>query len=176
MATSQNGWPVIFNGDSPYLHTWVIPAKNGTLRIRMRRGSAGFLLAHWLLWFSETIEDLTGKILDDWGWAVRPVRGQTSGYSNHASGTAFDANALLHVLGKRGTFRRWQYIKMRARLLLYRGCIRLGIDYVNRPDEMHGEINRMLPKCERVARRLMDSPRGKRILKANPGQRKVILS
>lgn len=174
-ATSQNGWPVLSTG-SAKLHTWVIPARSGEFRIRLRGGSAGFLLAHFLLWFAETIETVAGKVLDDWGHAVRPVRGQTTGYSNHASGTAFDVNSLKHPLGKRGTFTRWQYAKMRARLALYQGCIRLGIDYQNRPDEMHGEINKPLPTCERVAKLLMRTWRGKRLLEANPGQRAVILS
>lgn len=175
MAKSQNGWPVLLAG-SAKLHTFVIPASTGTFTIRLRGGSAGFILAHFLLWFAETIEPVLGKVLDDWGHAVRAVRGQTSGYSNHASGTAFDVNSLKHPLGVRGTFSRWQYVKMRARLVVYRGCIRLGIDYRNRPDEMHGEINKPLATCERVARLLMRTPRGKRILAANPGQRKVILS
>lgn len=175
MATSANGWPVLLTG-SAKLHTFVIPAKTGVFKIRLRGGSAGFILAHFLLWFAEVIEPVAGKILDDWGHAVRPVRGQTSGYSNHASGTAFDVNALKHPLGVRGTFRRWQYVKMRARLALYVGCLRLGIDYQNRPDEMHGEINKPLASCERVAKLLMRTPRGRRILAANPGQKRVILS
>lgn len=175
MATSQNGWPALRDGDHR-LYIWTIPTKNGDVRMRLRNGSAGFLLAHYLLWFAEVVEPIRGKILDDWGWAWRPVRGQKSGLSNHASGTAFDVNATKHVLGKRDTFTRVQYLRMRARLALYRGCIRLGIDYKNRPDEMHGEINRDLPSCERAARLLMKTPRGKRILRANPSQKAVILS
>ncbi|WP_408898638.1 M15 family metallopeptidase [Nocardioides sp. R1-1] len=173
--TSQNGWPVLLYG-SDLLHTWTIPAKSGAFTIRLRNGSAGFLLAHFLLWFADTIEKVLGPQLDDWGHAVRPVRGQVTGYSNHASATAFDVNSLRHPLGKRGTYARWQYLRMRARLALYRGCIRLGIDYRNRPDEMHGEINKPLPACERVARRLIKTKRGRQILAANPGQRAVILS
>lgn len=176
MATSQNDYPVLTDSDHRLIW-WNVPARNGHFRIRLRHGSVGFLLVHLLLWISETIEDVTGKILDDWGWALRPVRGQTTGYSNHASGSAFDVNSLVHVLGKRGTWKRWQYIKIRARLLLvYRSCIRAGLDYVNRPDEMHFEIDKEMAKVERRARKLADSDRGKRILAANPGQRKVIFS
>jgi hypothetical protein len=175
MLLSQNGYPVLTDSDHR-LHWWVIPARNGHFKIRMRHGSAGFLLAHLILWISEVIEDMTGKVLDDWGWALRPVRGQTTGYSNHASGCAVDINSLKHPLGRRGTWLRWQYIKLRLRLLIYRGCIRMGIDYVNRPDEMHAEINKPLVDVERVARRLCQTKRGVRILHANPGQRKVIFS
>jgi hypothetical protein len=175
MLTCQNGWPVLQASDHR-LHRWVVPARNGHFKITLRNGSAGFLLVHLLLRISELVEDVTGKVLDDWGWAIRPVRGQTTGYSNHAGGVAFDVNSLKHPLGRRRTWLRWQYLKLRALLLLYRGCIRLGIDYQYRPDEMHGEINAPMAKVERVARRLCKTTRGKRILAANPGQRKVIFS
>jgi hypothetical protein len=175
IATSQNDWPVLQPG-STTLHTWVIPARNGHVRITLRNGSAGFLLAHFLLWFAETIEPLAGKVADDWGHAVRAIRGQLTGFSNHASGTAADHNATKHPLGVRGTFKRWQVARIKLRLVLYRGCIRSGIFYVNRPDEMHEEINRDLAACERVARRLCRTPRGRRILHANPGQRAIIFS
>lgn len=174
MKLSQNGYPCLERGDKR-LHSWVIPARNGHLTISLVHGSAGFLIALWLLWFSEVIEDLTGRVLDDWGHSPRVVRNGTD-WSNHYSGTAADANSLKHVLGKRGTFRRWQYLRMRTRLLFFRGCIRLGIDYVNRADEMHSEINKPIRDVERTARRLSTTPRGKRLLAANPGQRKVIFS
>jgi len=180
MATSQNGWPVLA-ADSPKLHTWVIPAKGGDSRIRLRNGSAGFILAHFLLWLAEVIEPLSGKVLDDWGYAFRPIRGQSSGYSNHASGTAADANATQHVLGRSGTFAyrvkgRVAAARIRTRLRFYGGAIRWGGDYSGRKDEMHFEIVAALGVCEKVARRLMKTPRGRRILKANPGQRAVIES
>lgn len=175
MATSQNGWPVL-QPDSARLRGWVIPARSGQVTIRLREGSAGFLLAHFLLWFAEAVEPLKGKVLDDWGYAYRPIRGQSTGWSNHASGTAADANSIKHPLATRGTFKPWQYIKIRARLLLYRACIRWGGDYVNRADEMHFEINRPLSAVERRARRLCGTTRGKRILAANKGQRAVIFS
>lgn len=172
MLASQNGWPVITDADDTRLHIWVIPASNGTIRIRLHRGAAGFLLAHFIMWFAETIQPVLGRILDDWGWsALRPVRGTTTTVSNHCSGTAVDLNATQHPLGKRGTFARWQYLKIRARLALYAGCIRSGIDYQNRADEMHHEINRPAAAVRHTARVLALSPRGKKILDANPGQR-----
>lgn len=175
-TTSQNGFPVL-GVTSPELYWWVIPARNGVFKIRLRNGSAGFLLAHFILWFAEVIQPVIGRTLDDWGWSpLRPVRGTTGTVSNHCSGTAVDLNAAQHPLAKRGTFRTWQYAKIRARLVFYRGCIRSGIDYKNRADEMHHEINKPLADCERRAQALMGSPRGKRILAANPSQRAVILS
>lgn len=175
VATSQNGWPVLPD-DSSYLHRWVIPARNGSVTITLRNGSAGFLLAHYLLWFSETIEPLKGKVADDWGHAVRPIRGQDTGYSNHASGCAADANATRHPLGAVGTFSAKDVKKIRARLSWMRGVIRWGGDYEHRKDPMHWEVVQGLSVCERLARRLTLTPRGLRILRANPGQRKVIFS
>ena len=192
-ATSQNGWPALPYG-SRLLHTWVIPARTGVARITLRNGSAGFVLAHFLLWFAEVVEPLAGKILDDWGHASRPVRGSETTLSNHASGTAADANATRHPLGVRGTFRfkplvlvgaavakmrrrqRTAEELIRRRLRQYRGALRWGGDYRTRADEMHIEIDQPLPYVEQLARRLMHTPRGRRILKANPGQRAVILS
>jgi hypothetical protein len=174
--TSQNGWPVL-QATSPLLHTWVIPARNGEVRIKLRNGSAGFLLAHFLLWFAERVEPLHGGIADDWGWALRPVRGQSTGFSNHAAGCAADANATKHPLGVQGTFSPTQAHRIRRRLrLVMRGTVRWGGDYVNRKDEMHFEVVEALATCERRARRLMNTPRGIRLLRANPGQRAVIKS
>ena len=174
MATSQNGWPALA-ADSPYLHTWVIPAKTGAISIRLRNGSAGFLLAHFLLWWAERLEPLRGKVLDDWGYAYRAVRGYETTLSNHSSGTAADANATRWPLGTEHMSATMKF-RIRFRLKLYRGCLRWGGDYSGRKDQMHTEVNAALSVCEKVARRLMKSPRGKRILEANPGQRAVILS
>ena len=174
MSTSQNGWPAL-SSDSSDLVTWTIPTKQGPVRIRLRNGSAGFLICHFLLWYAEVVEPLVGKVLDDWGYAYRVIRGQVSGLSNHASGTAADANATKHPLGTR-TLTKIQRAAIWARLKIYRGCLRHGAFYSGRVDEMHVEINAPLPAVEKVARRLMNTPRGKRILKANPAQRAVILS
>jgi D-alanyl-D-alanine carboxypeptidase len=176
MATSQNGWPALA-GDSSKLYTWLVPAKNGHFKIRLRNGSAGFLLVHWLLWFSERVEDLTGGQLDDWGYAYRPIRGDETGLSNHSSGTAVDMNATRHPLGAVNTFKLWQRIRIRARLKApFYGTLRWGGDYRNRKDEMHVEINAPLDRVEKRARRLMKTDRGQRVLNANPSQRRVILS
>lgn len=172
MATSQNGFLALESG-SFALHKWVIPGTNRTFN--MRGGSAGFILAHFILWFSETVERIGIGIWDDWGYAYRPVRSSTD-LSNHSSGTAVDLNATKHPLGAVNTFKIKAKLAIQARLLMYAGTIRWGGDYFNRKDEMHFEINASLSKCERVAKRLMKTKRGKRILAANPGQKAVILS
>lgn len=175
---SQNRWPVLPSG-SPKLYTWVIPAKTGHFKLKLRNGSAGFLLAYLALWYAEVIEPVAGKVLDDWGWApARNVRGGES-ISNHSSGTAMDLNALKHPLGKvrTGIFARASKVKaLHDRLRFMNGVIRWGGDYHNRKDEMHFEIVQNVTVCEREARRLMKTWRGQRLLKANPTQKRVILS
>jgi len=175
MQICQNGWPALAS-DSKRLHTWVVPTKEGDVKLRLREGSAGFLLAHFALWYAEVIEPLVGKIHDDWGYAPRKVRGSATSVSNHAGGLAIDLNATRHPLGKTGTFTPKQYAAIDNRLALYDGCLRSGTNYRRRRDDMHTEIDKPLADCERVARKLMDSPRGKRILAANPSQKAVILS
>lgn len=190
MATSANGFQVIFDGDTdgpmPRLRKWRVPAGHGLTPgerwFMLRDGAVGFVLLHFILWFHETIERLdTQRLWDEWGWAVRPVRGQVSGFSNHASGTAADVNATVHPRGVSifRTFKLWQIKAIRAWVTSskYSNVLTWGGDW-NTPDGMHIEIREgaSLSKVERVAKRLMDTPRGKRILEANPGAKRVILS
>lgn len=173
MATSQNGWPAVEGYGSPLLHQWVIPGAD--TKLLMRRGSAGFLLAHLATRFDRKVEQLDEPVLDDWAYAYRPVRGYAS-LSNHASGTAIDLNATDHGLGSEGTFSPAEERTIGKLLNRYDGCIRWGGDYRGRKDEMHFEVDRTLGTCEAVARDLLDTQIGRAVLKANPGQRKVILS
>lgn len=179
MATSQNAYPVLFenrtDGGFPRLRKWAVPDTDRHLLLR--DGSTGFLLVHMALWFDEEIERLDAGQWDDWAWAVRPVRGQTSGYSNHASGTAIDLNAVRHPRGvaTADTFTGAQIDAIHRRLKMYDDCLRWGGDYQSTPDGMHFEIDQPLDACERVARALLERPRSKRILDANPGAREVIL-
>lgn len=51
--------------------------------------------------------------LDDWSYENRPVRGESTGKSNHAFGLAVDVNALSNVLGTTGDMpmevvRQWE--------------------------------------------------------------------
>jgi hypothetical protein len=176
MASSQNGWLALEDYGHSLLHQWRIPARNGLITVTLRNGSAGFLLSHFSMWFSEAIEDVTGKILDDWGYAPRPIRGSTTTLSNHASGTAVDLNALQHPLGVKGTLTPEERAKIAKKLRQYDGCIRAGVFYDGRVDEMHFEIDQPIAAVEKVARRLAKTPRGDRILKQNRGQRRVINS
>lgn len=176
MSTSLNGWPVLDRG-SRLLRSWEFPQADR--RVTLRNGSAGFLLVHMALYWHEEVEEIDKGILDDWGHAVRPPRGSSTGFSNHSSGTAFDINATKHVhhspISK--SFTPSQISKIRDRLKIYGGVIEWGGDWSPQwVDGMHIEINGPIDGVERVAKRMMDTPRGKRILEANNGQRAVILS
>lgn len=176
MATSQNGWEAISSSSSPLLHKWILPGANRHLLLR--RGSGGFLLAHYAYWYHDEIERLDLGIWDEWAWAYRDVRGSST-LSNHASGTAIDLNATRHPLGvaAHATFTTLQLAKMRKVVHdKYKDTIRLGAFYNGRPDGMHAELDKSLAECERVARVLVRSKRGIAVLAANPGQKKVILS
>jgi hypothetical protein len=175
MATSQNGFRVLDPGARP-LRKFEVPGVNRTLNLR--DGSAGFLLVHNAVYIDRFVERLDLGVWDDWGHAVRPVRGQSSGYSNHASGTACDLNATQHPRGV-ATKRTWtphQVTLIHRRLKMYDGTLRWGGDYVRVPDAMHWEVVGSLAACERVAKRLMRTNIGKEVLAANPGLRAVILS
>jgi len=93
--------------------------------------------------FDKLVEPIDVGTLDSWGYAFRPIRGQTEMLSNHSSGTAVDLNAEAHPLGKRETFTMEQETIVRQIAAKY-GC-RWGGDYKNRADEMHFEIN-LTPK------------------------------
>ena len=172
---AQNDWPVLAP-DSQQLRTWTEP--DSGIRIRLRNGSAGFILIFLLSWFHARVERINDGQLDDWGYAFRPVR-DGADWSNHAAGCAVDVNATQHPLGvpTARTFTQIQARRIRRKLRVsFLGTVRWGGDYRTRPDAMHFEIVRALPVCEQLARVLMRTRRGKRILAANPGQRKVILS
>jgi hypothetical protein len=177
MAQSYNGWPVL-SSDSRQLRKWIIPGTNR--HFVLRDGSAGFLLALFLLWYHEAVErlDLRAEEWDDWGYAYRPVRGETSGFSNHASGTAADANATKHPMGvspwKTLTPKQIRMIRRRLKHFM-RGTLAWGGEW-SRPDGMHYELAVPLRRAEKVARILSNTKRGRRILKANPGARRVIFS
>ncbi len=180
MATSQNGYPVFFSTTQrpggARMRKWDIPGSNRTFWLR--DGSTGFLLLHTALWWDETINPLDAQSTwDEWAWPVRPVRGQSSGYSNHASGTAIDLDATRHPIGVSiyRNLRSTQVAAIRTRMLFYRGCVKWGGDW-SRPDGMHFEIAKNLSTCEKTARSLLNTSRGKRILDANPGARAYILS
>lgn len=176
---SQNGYPVLetnrTSGSTPRLRKGIVP---GTARhLYVRDGSVAMLLLHFALWFHEELEPLDEeRVWDDWGWAVRPVRGQSTGYSNHASGTAVDLNATQHPRGVSNTYTDAQELQLRRRAAKYKGCLRLGEFYFSTVDGMHVEIDKPMADVQRMADLCVKTERGERVLKANPGLLQIINS
>lgn len=148
MATSQNGWPVFTSGTAKGLVA--IPKIAG----RVRSGSVATIFKDLVEQFDTYVEDVD-KGRDEWGYAYRAIRGQTRGYSNHASGTAIDLNAMQHPRGVRGTFTSAQKAAVRKILARYDGVVRWGEDYtIGKVDGMHFEINANASRVNAVARKL----------------------
>ena len=164
MPTSQNGWSA---NDYSLTQSYKIPGSDRA--IRLRQGDAGYLLVHFAAWFHANVEKLDQGVLDEWGYAERPIRGSSTTLSNHASGTAEDLNATLHPLAKVGTFPGTKAAKIRAQLKLYEGAIRWGGDYHGRKDEMHFEINTSAAEVARIARKLRGQPAAPSDAKAPTG-------
>lgn len=148
-VTSQNGWPVHVNQSK------LVPLSYVTGRVAS--GDVHTILAHFCAWFDAHVEPITKG--HSWGYAYRAIRGQSSGYSNHASGTAIDLNAPKHPLGSSGTFTAAQAAAIHAQLKKYDGALRWGGDYNGRKDEMHVEVNCNAAKLRQVVKSLT----GKRI-------------
>ena len=171
---AQNGRPVL-DDDSPDLYSWTLPLRGGTEKIRLRRGAPGFVLCCLILWWDESMESVFGRVLDDWGFARRLIRGSSTEWSNHSTGEAVDVNAAAHPLGTR-TLTRVQIRKLRWRVLTCGGVVRAGAFYGGRPDEMHLELVKGGAPVSRLARRWASSKRGRRLLAANPSQRAAVVA
>ena len=137
---SENGWPVLTRSQ---LH-WFTAAGQ---RFAAGNADVGVLAGYLITQFDAHVERIHGNVLDDWSWASRPVRGQTTGFSNHASATAWDLNATKHPRGVRGTFTATQISAVRkilAKIVDSHGhrIFRWGNDYTTATvDAMHFEIN-----------------------------------
>jgi hypothetical protein len=142
MATSQNGWTVLFSAPAATMR-WITG--------RIRPGDVEVVFDYLCARLNE-IE--TNKPAWSWGWAVRAVRGQTSGYSNHASATAIDYNAPAHPLGVAGTWSAEEKAHINRILQEMDWIIRWGENYSGRKDGMHFEINKGGPDVHRVAERI----------------------
>jgi Putative peptidoglycan binding domain len=89
-----------------------------------------------------------------WGYAYRPKRGQSSGFSEHAAGCATDTNSARHP-----QYRRTLSVDQRAKLaelkLLLSGVVGFGAFWSESSlDEMHAEIVKFGEELRRVADRI----------------------
>jgi D-alanyl-D-alanine carboxypeptidase len=189
-AHTGNGWPVL-DPTSPQLHTWVIPGTNR--EITMRNGSIGFILAVWALWWNDIIErlDIPGvnDPVDEGGYNHRPLTGTTDSWSEHAAGAAEDLNWRKHPYNVAAvkTFTRKQIRLIHAKLRRYNTLalgkvIEWGGDWPSwsgstaKTDGMHTQVVGGMKRAERLAKLLTLTRRGRRVLKANSGQRRIIFS
>lgn len=158
VATSQNGWGVFTSSTSLEPLSWVTG--------RVRPGDVHYAFDYLCRRFNAEVEKIT--VGHSWGWNYRPIRGQSGGFSNHASATAIDLNAPAHPLGKRGTFNAAQ-VKAINRILddLY-GAIRWGGNYSGRPDEMHFEVNVNAAQLAAVVKRIRSGNKEKPVVKQPP--------
>lgn len=167
MTTTANGFHLV--PEVSGTRKWTLP---GTGRhLILAPGHLGFILAHFALWFHEEVERLDTGVWDEWGWSYRPVRGSTSVWSEHAAAVAADLNATRHPMGTEApeTFTRAQVARIRRRLRTrYRGLVEWGAEW-GRPDPMHFQLAEDRPGLRALALALAKTPRGRRILKANPG-------
>lgn len=146
MATSQNGWTVFTSGThrSLVVSPWITG--------RVRGGSVATVFDYLARRFNAEVEPIRRDW--SWGYAYRAIRGKSSGYSNHASGTAVDFNAPEHPLGERGTFTAAQRAAIYRILADLDHVVRWGGDYSGRADEMHFEINAPAARVTTVAQRI----------------------
>lgn len=147
-ARSQNGWSA---NDRSVVASFTIPGS--TRKIALRKGDCSVVLLDIAGWVHANICRIDTGQLDDWGYAERTIRGNSTTLSNHASGTAIDLDALRHPLGVRGSWGQ-QAAAIRARLKLYEGALRWGEDYTGRPDGMHFEINAGPDLVARIAQKI----------------------
>jgi hypothetical protein len=132
---SQNGW--VASKDPAAINIKQFAVAGTDIKLRCA-AECGALLAAFAAEFHATVEPIDAGTLDDWGYAYRPVRGKTTGLSNHSSGTAVDINASKHPLGKAHTFTGPQEVILQALVKKY--GLRWGGNYKTRKDDMHFEI------------------------------------
>lgn len=148
--TSQNGWPVHRTSAGLRRLPWITG--------RVLPGDVWTIFDYLCRRFDGEVEAIDPR--SSWGWAYRPIRGRTSGFSNHASGTAIDLNAPRHPLGARGTFTAAQRAQIRSIISDLDRSVRWGGDYRGRADEMHFEINDSPQMVGRVAGRVAQTSAG----------------
>jgi hypothetical protein len=151
VSTSQNGWPVVTDAQrsklvDPVVHGAEFP--NGWLK-----GDVDVVFRYLIDRLHREVEPIMPGAC--WGWFVKPIEGSTT-ISNHSSGTAIDYNAERHPMGVRNTYGSSDRAKIRAILADLDGVVRWGGDYVNRPDDMHFEINASAAAVARVADRIRE--------------------
>jgi hypothetical protein len=106
LGTSQNGWPVY---DDAHFQDHAVRTSVEGVGFWSANADVAVVMDDFTQKYHDRIEHITLPVseypgYDDWSRALRPVRGQTTGYSNHGSCTARDLNSTRHPRGKHGTY------------------------------------------------------------------------
>lgn len=134
---SQNGYRVASTAKAIGARVFAVPG-HSNVKVVLQADVAPLLLEMMRWWFTNVEAPVVPGC---WGYAYRPIRGQTTGFSNHASATAVDINAPKHPQGKRGTVPASKRAAINAKASSL--GLRWGANYVapSLVDEMHFEIN-----------------------------------
>jgi len=144
MAISQNGYDVVARDQCTFYDDIVVG-----LSLPLRSDDCGYVLADFLRHFNAQVEPL-GRT-ETFGHALRQISGSDE-WSNHASGTAADANASQHKQGHTGTFTTDELERLQRLLAEYDGVIRWGGTFRTTKDEMHFEIDKPYAAVHLLAR------------------------
>jgi hypothetical protein len=168
IGTSQNGWPVY---DDDHFRDHAVRITVAGVAFWAASSDVAVVLGDFTQKYNDTIESITLPVkeapgYDDWSRALRPVRGQTSGYSNHASITAWDLNSSRHPRGVHNTYsaahRKVLHALVNDDLYLVGGLsvLRDGEFYNSTIDGMHIEINAGPSAVKIVADRIRNLSEG----------------
>jgi len=136
-GTSYNGWPVGTPASAIGVQNFVVPGTNVTLPVKA--GDVATVLMYVAQRFNAEVETLDRS--QCWGYDYRANVNNPSVWSNHASGTAIDLNAVKHPNGAKATFTAAQTAAVRQILVFCGKVVYWGQDYTGTVDGMHFEIN-----------------------------------
>jgi hypothetical protein len=137
--TSYNGWPVGTPASAIGVANYTVPGTS--IVIPVKSGDVATVLMYVAGRFNVEVEPLRAG--QCWGYDYRKNVNNPSVWSNHASGTAIDLNAVLHPNGapvSRG-FDSRAVSAIRAILAFCGEVIYWGGDYSGTVDAMHFEID-----------------------------------
>lgn len=145
LGTSQNGWPVY---DDEHWQQHAVRFEVEGVGFWAANDDVAVVMGDFIQKYHDHIEPITLAVAewpgyDDWSRALRPVRGQTSGFSNHGSCTACDLNSTRHPRGVHNTYSAAHRAALRELVNEYHGVLRSGEFYGPNStiDGMHIEIN-----------------------------------
>lgn len=135
--TSYNDWPVGTPASSIGVANHTVPGTSVVLPVKS--GNVATVLMYVASRFNGEVQALrSGQC---WGYSYRKNVNNPSVWSNHASGTAIDLNAVLHPNGAKGTFTGSQVSSIRSILAFCGEVVYWGGDYRGTTDEMHFEMD-----------------------------------